>query len=158
MKKASVEMTVGIFVLVGLAAILYLTVQLGEFDFLGRDSYTVNARFQSVSGLKAGARVEVAGVVVGKVTGVYLDKKNMTAVVSMDIHKDLKLSDDTIASVRTAGLIGDRYIRLSPGGSDMLLEPGAMIVDTESPVDIEELIGKYVFGNVDGKDKKDKKE
>lgn len=157
MKKASVEMTVGVFVLLGLAAILYLTVQLGEFDFLGRDSYTVNARFQSVSGLKVGARVEVAGVVVGKVTGVYLDKKNMTAVVGMDIHKDLQLSDDTIASVRTAGLIGDRYIRLSPGGGDMLIEPGGMIVDTESPVDIEELIGKYVFGNVDKEEKKDSK-
>jgi phospholipid/cholesterol/gamma-HCH transport system substrate-binding protein len=148
MKKASVEMTVGVFVLVGLAAILYLAIQLGEMDLLGRDSYTVNARFQSVSGLKVGARVEVSGVGVGKVTNIHLDHKSLAAIVQMEINRDLTLSDDSIASVRTAGLIGDRYIKLSPGGSDINLEPGEMIVDTESAVDIEELIGKYVFGDV----------
>jgi len=148
MKRGTVEMSVGIFVLAGILAVGYLAVRLGQMEILGAKYYQVKARFQSVSGLKPGARVEISGVLVGKVTAVTLDLKRMAAVVEMNLREDLKLSDDTIASVKTAGLIGDKYIKISPGGSDLIIKPGGMITETESAVDIEELISKYVFGKV----------
>lgn len=146
MKRASVEMSVGIFVLMGILAVGYLAIQLGKMELMGDNYYTLKARFQSVSGLKNGARVEIAGVPVGKVTSITLDKERMAALVTMKIQKGIEITDDAIASVRTSGLIGDKFIKLSPGGSDEILKDGDLITDTESSVDIEELIGKYVFG------------
>jgi phospholipid/cholesterol/gamma-HCH transport system substrate-binding protein len=108
--------------------------------------YPVSARFQSVSGLIAGARVELAGVRVGKVDSIALDPKTQAAVVKLNIQKSVVLSDDVIASIKTAGLIGDKYLQLSPGGSDRMLKAGDMITETESAVDLEALISKYVFG------------
>ncbi len=148
MKRASVEMSVGIFVLMGILAVGYLAIQLGKMELMGDNYYTLKARFQSVSGLKNGARVEIAGVQVGKVTSITLDKERMAALVTMKIQKGIEITDDAIASVRTSGLIGDKFIKLSPGGSDEILKDGDLITDTESSVDIEELIGKYVFGGV----------
>lgn len=155
MKRENVEIAVGVFVLLGLLAVGYLTIKLGKMELLGEHAYLVNARFQSVSGLKKGARVEVAGVEVGKVTAIHLDAKTMDAIVELKVKDGLKLSEDTIASVRTAGLIGDKFIRLSPGGLPIDLAPGETITDTESPLDIEDLIAKYVFGGVDKKGAKD---
>lgn len=148
MKRASVEMSVGIFVLMGILAVGYLAIQLGKMELMGDNYYILKARFQSVSGLKNGARVEIAGVPVGKVTSITLDKERMAALVTMKIQKGIEITDDAIASVRTSGLIGDKFIKLSPGGSDEILKDGDLITDTESSVDIEELIGKYVFGGV----------
>lgn len=148
MKQSSVEVGVGIFVLIGIVCVGYLTLRLGELELLKGDYYHLNARFRSVSGLKVGAQVEIAGVQVGQVDGIALDGEDMNARVSLKIKNDVKLGDDVIASVKTAGLIGDKYIKLSPGGSADLLEPGDLITDTESALDIEELISRYAFGSV----------
>lgn len=150
MKKGTVETGVGIFVVLGLLCVGYLTVKLGKMDWIGGNFYTVKARFQSVAGLKEGAEVVIAGVVVGKVDHIRLDRERMEAVVEMKIQREVALSEDAIASVKTAGLIGDKYIRMTPGGLEEMIPPGGMIIETQSPVDIEELIGKYVFGGVEG--------
>jgi len=148
MNKSSVELGVGIFVLIGLICVGYLTIQLGQMKLLGDDHYFLNARFTSVSGLKAGAQVEIAGVPVGQVESIHLDLKDQVAMVQLKIQKNIVLTDDVIASVKTEGLIGDKYIKLTPGGSDVILKPGDTITDTESALDIEELISKYAFGKV----------
>jgi len=150
-KRENIEISVGIFVLIGLLAVGYMAVKLGKIDIMGEDTYLLKARFQSVSGLKTDAPVEVAGVEVGKVTAIHLDSETMAAVVELKIRQGLALTVDTIASVRTSGLIGDKFVKLSPGGMPTNLAPGEMITDTESPLEIEELIGKYVFGGLDSK-------
>ncbi|MEN8690225.1 MAG: outer membrane lipid asymmetry maintenance protein MlaD [Desulfobacterales bacterium] len=148
MKKWSVEVAVGLFVLIGIACIGYLTIRLGKMEIIGDNYYTVSARFQSIAGLKAGSEVELAGVPVGQVEGFSLDQERWMAVVQMKIMKSIVLTEDVIASIKTAGLIGDKYIKLSPGVSDVPLKPGGMIIETESALDIEELISKFVFGKV----------
>jgi phospholipid/cholesterol/gamma-HCH transport system substrate-binding protein len=148
MKKWSVEVAVGVFVLIGIACIGYLTIRLGKMEIIGDNYYTVSARFQSIAGLKAGSEVELAGVPVGQVEGFSLDQERWMAVVQMKIMKTIVLTEDVIASIKTAGLIGDKYIKLSPGVSDVPLKPGGMIIETESALDIEELISKFVFGKV----------
>ena len=148
MNRSLVEIAVGIFVLIGIICVGYLTVRLGQMEWFGADHYSVSAQFQSISGLNAGASVEVAGVQIGKVDSISLDKEEMVAVVKMKIQKGVVLTDDVIASIKTAGLIGDKYIKLTPGGSDEILNPGDTIVETESAIDLEELISKYVFGGV----------
>jgi len=148
MKKSSVEFGVGIFVLIGIICVGYLTVRLGKMQLLGDDHYFLTARFQSVSGLKAGASVEIAGVPIGQVESISLNHKDFDALVRLKIKNDVVLTDDVIASVKTAGLIGDKYIKLSPGGSDKILKPGDVVTETESGLDIEELISKYAFGGV----------
>jgi len=148
MKKTSMETAVGIFVVIGIVCVGYLTVKLGKMELIGDNYYPIYARFRSVSGLKMGAYVEMAGVQIGKVDSISLDQERKTALVEMKILKDVILSDDVIASVTTAGLIGDKYINLSPGGSETILKPGDLITETESAVNLEELISKYVFGSM----------
>ncbi len=148
MKRASIEIWVGIFVLIGLLSTGYLTIRLGEMNLMGGNYYSMYARFESVSGLKSGTHVEMAGVKVGRVGAIILDKETLAAKVVIRIQKDIELTDDVIASVKTSGLIGDKYIKLSPGGSDIILKPGDTITETESAIDLEELISKYVFGKV----------
>jgi phospholipid/cholesterol/gamma-HCH transport system substrate-binding protein len=146
-KKTSIETSVGVFVLLGLICVGYLTIKLGKMELVGDNNYPIYAKFQSVSGLKKGSHVEMAGVRIGTIDSITLDKENK-AVVKMKIEKGLSLTDDAIASVKTAGIIGDKYIKISPGGSDTLLKPGETITETESALDIEELVSKYVFGGV----------
>ena len=148
MKKSSIEMTVGIFVFIGVLCVGYLTIKLGKVEIFSDDYYTVTARFESVAGLKNGAYVEIAGVAVGKVSSIILSQELQIALVEMDIEKKFVLTDDVIASVKTSGLIGDKYIQLIPGGSDDILKNGDLITETESSIDIEELISKYVFGSL----------
>ena len=148
MKKYAMETSVGIFVLAGLLCVAYLTVKLGKLEVIGGDDYPVVARFKDVTGLKNGAYVEMAGVRIGRVSRIALDAKDNTALVTLNIQKGVRLTDDTIASIKTSGLIGDKYVKISPGGSDEKLAPGGLITDTESSVDIGDLIGKYVFGGV----------
>ena len=140
----------GIFVIIGLICIAYLTIKLGKIELTSSNGYTVYARFSSIAGLRAGAGVEVAGVNVGKVTTISLEQtdEGSLAVVSMRINKGVELTDSCIASVKTSGLIGDKYISLSPGGTLDMLKDGSEIVDTESALDIEALIKKYVFGDI----------
>jgi phospholipid/cholesterol/gamma-HCH transport system substrate-binding protein len=146
MKKSSIETSVGIFMFIGILCVGYLTIHLGKIDWIGSDHYQVRALFQSVSGLKVGANVEMAGVIIGSVAAISLDQEKKIAEVTMNIQNEIMLEEDVIVSVKTAGLIGDKYITVSPGGSDTILKPGAVIVDTESAVDLEDLISKYLFG------------
>lgn len=146
--KFSKESIVGFFVLIGLICVGYLTIKLGRMELFTDASYTVTASFTSVSGLRAGAEVQIAGVPVGRVKAILLDGKTDRAVVELQLQNEIKLTDDVIASVKTSGLIGDKYISLEPGGAGDPLEAGGEITDTESAVDIEALISKYVFGKV----------
>ena len=124
MKKSSIETSVGIFMFIGILCVGYLTIHLGKMDWIGSDHYQVRALFQSVSGLKI-------------------------AEVTLSIQKGIELEDDVIVSIKTAGLIGDKYIMISPGGSDTILKPGDQITETESAVDLEDLISKYLFGDAE---------
>ncbi len=146
--NTSKEIALGIFVLIGLLCTAYLTVKLGKMEVFGGDGYEISARFGSIAGLRVGAGVEISGVQVGRVSNVTLDMQNAQAMVTLYLDKTVKLTEDTIASVKTSGLIGDKYINLSPGGSDTILGPGDEIIDTESAVDIESLIAKFAFGGV----------
>lgn len=148
MNNRKIEFLVGCFVLVGIVAILYLALQVGSSGFFGKDSYTLDARFSSASGVNPGSRVEIAGVKVGTVQDVVLNDR-FFAIVTFELPNTIELSDDTIASVKTAGLIGDRFIDLSPGGSGIPLEPGDIILDTESALDIESLISRFALGGID---------
>ena len=148
MKSIKVETLVGMFILLGIICVGYLTIKLGKLEIISDNTYHVFARFQSVSGLNPNAHVEMAGVKIGRVIDIKLDRDRLEAVIEMKIRKDVSLTDDVIASVRTAGLIGDKYIKISPGGSDVILKPGDLITETESALDLEELISKYVFGEM----------
>ena len=151
MNNRTIEFLVGCFVLLGLAAVLYLAIQMGSARFFGSDSYELEARFSSASGVNPGSRVDIAGVRVGTVKSITLSD-NFYAMVTLELPNRIELDDDTIASVKTSGLIGDRYIQLSPGGSGFPLEPGDVIVDTEAALDIEGLISKFALGGIDQED------
>ncbi|MGB0408920.1 MAG: outer membrane lipid asymmetry maintenance protein MlaD [Opitutales bacterium] len=148
MNKRRIEFLVGCFVLIGIVAVLYLAIQVGSARVFGTDNYELGARFSRVSGVVAGSRVEIAGVRVGTVKDVVLDS-HFFAIATLELPRSLQLDDDTIASVKTAGFIGDRYIELSPGGSGFALEPGDMIVDTEAAMDIEDLISRFALGGIE---------
>lgn len=148
MNNRTIEFLVGSFVLVGLVAVLYLAIQVGGARFFGSDSYELKARFSSASGVNPGSRIEIAGVRVGTVKSIVLDE-DFYAMITLELPNHLRLDEDTIASIKTAGLIGDRYILLSPGGSGIPLEPGDTLFDTESALDIESLISKFALGGID---------
>ncbi len=149
MSKLKIETLVGLFVLAGVLAVSYLAVQIGGARFFGNETYTVEARFNNTGGLKAGADVRIAGVSVGRVRSVRLDPESYAAYVAIDIHRDIALDDDTIVSIRTTGLIGDKIVALMPGGSGIPVEPGDVLYDTESAVDLESLISRFAFGSVE---------
>jgi len=156
MKTRTVETSVGIFVLIGLVCVAYLTIKLGKMEWLGENHYHVTARFSTVAGLKKGAIVDLAGVQIGQVEAIGLDPKENVAVVRMRVQSGIPLAEDAMASVRTSGLIGDKYVKIEPGGSDVLLKDGGEIVHTESAVDLESVISKYAFGDVGGPQKEKK--
>ncbi len=145
MNRLNVEVAVGVFMVAGFLCFAWLSIKLGHIDLFGANEYTVKAHFSSVSGLKEGASVEIAGVKIGKVADIRLGGDTYEAEVDLVLDKDVKLQEDSIASIRTAGIIGDRYVSISPGGSDLLIEPGGVIFETESAINLEELISKYVF-------------
>ena len=150
MRKYSMETGVGIFVVICLICVAYMTVKLGNVSFLGDSSYySLVARFSSVSGLKSGSDVEMLGLKIGRVAGMRIDQENQIALVELRIDKDIKVYDDAMASIKTSGLLGDRFVQIDPGGGGDLLESGGMIVDTQPAIDIMELISKYAFGNVE---------
>ena len=148
MKQTKLEFLVGAFVLLGLAAVAYLTVKLGAGSLLGGDTYMLEARFTSVSGLNAGSNVVVAGVPVGRVESIRMEPSEYTAIVTLNVMAGLKLPTDSMASIKTTGLIGDKYLALSPGADETYLKAGERITMTESSVDLESLIGKMAFGSV----------
>jgi phospholipid/cholesterol/gamma-HCH transport system substrate-binding protein len=146
MGRSRVELGVGIFVILGILGLAYLSINLGRVQFLGGGGYLVNADFPTVGGLKSGSSVEIAGVEIGRVEGIGLN--DYQAHVQLRINHGVKLQEDSIASIKTKGLIGEKYIRISPGGSEKLIQPNGKIREVEAPVDLEELISKYVFGKV----------
>jgi phospholipid/cholesterol/gamma-HCH transport system substrate-binding protein len=150
MKKQRVETTVGIFVIIGLLCIGYMAVKLGDVSLFGDNSYSLFARFSSVTGLKAGSSVQMLGIEVGKVANLNLDQDKQLAMVELRIKNDVQIYDDAIASIKTSGLIGDKYVQIDPGGAGDLLAAGDNIFDTNSPLDIEDLIGKFAFGSIGG--------
>jgi phospholipid/cholesterol/gamma-HCH transport system substrate-binding protein len=149
MNIAKLEIMVGIFMVIGILCLGYVSIKLGKMELVGGDYYTVSAGFDSVSGLKPGARVEVAGVEVGKVDRIMLDAKSGDrALAYLKIKTGVKITDDVIASVRTSGIIGDKFIKLKPGGSEKMLKNNDQIRETESAIDIEELVSKFIHGKV----------
>lgn len=146
MKRLTMDTLVGLFVVVGIAALAWLSIRLGKLEVIGDRGYTVTAEFDSVAGLKNGAVVEIAGVEVGRVKAIGLD--SYRARVAMSINPSIKLQDDSIVSIRTKGLIGEKYVRITPGGSDTIVQPGGKLRDTEDPIDIEQLISNYIFGKL----------
>jgi phospholipid/cholesterol/gamma-HCH transport system substrate-binding protein len=146
MERTGVNIAVGVFVLLGMVALGYLSVNLGRVSFLGAGGYAVTVDFPSVGGLKAGSTVEIAGVEIGRVEAIGL--ADYQARVTLRVHSGIKLQEDSIASIKTKGLIGEKYIRISPGGSDKLIGPNGKIREVEAPVDFEELLSKYIFGKV----------
>ena len=148
MKKYPMETAVGIFVVIGFLCVGYMTVKLGNVSLLGGDTYVLQARFATVSGLKIGSPVEIYGIQVGRVDKLEIDPQKQLAWVELEIRNGIKVYDDGSASIKTAGLIGDRFIKVDPGGSGNLLKPGGTITETSSALDIEDLIGRYAFGEV----------
>jgi len=151
MKKYAMETTVGIFVLIGLLCIGYMTVRLGKTPFFGDKTYPLNARFLKVTGLRTGSYIEIRGIKVGHVESLTLDQENQAALAQLRIRNGVMVYDDAIASIKTEGMIGDCYLSIDPGGSGELLKAGDTILDTEPPLDFADLIGRYAFGNIEKK-------
>jgi phospholipid/cholesterol/gamma-HCH transport system substrate-binding protein len=151
MKKYALETVVGIFVLIGVAALGYMTVKLGHLSVLGPPTYPLYAPFTTVSGMRPGSPVQMLGLSVGTVEGITLDQDKGRVVVEMQIRQGVRVYDDAIASIRTDGLLGDKYLSIDPGGAGSLLKPGGTITETQPAVDLVDLIGRYAFGNVEQK-------
>jgi phospholipid/cholesterol/gamma-HCH transport system substrate-binding protein len=157
MKKYSMETIVGIFVVIGLFCIGYMTIKLGKLGMFGGDYYTLYARFSSVSGLRVDSPVEINGIEVGRVEQLNIDQDKQIAMVKLRIEKGIKVYEDAIASIKTSGLIGDKLIKIDPGGGGDILKPGGTITETTAALDIEDLISKYAFGDIKKDDKKETK-
>ncbi|MBI5211969.1 MAG: outer membrane lipid asymmetry maintenance protein MlaD [Nitrospirae bacterium] len=147
MRKFDLELVVGLFVLTGILALGYISIKMGKLEVIGGAGYTVYAEFEKSGGIKAGSVVEIAGVEVGKVKSIRLNT-DYQASVELAIRSNVKIQEDAIASIKTKGLIGEKYIQIAPGGSEKLIAGGGRIRETESAIDLEELISKYVFGGV----------
>jgi len=141
-----IEISVGIFVFIGIVGMFYMALKLGEVGGLGASGYVVTADFDDIGGIRTGADVMIAGVVMGRVDNVHLTKDDQ-AELTLRIHDGVKLTADVIASVRTKGIIGDRFIRLSQGGDDTYLKNGDSIEETESAISLEGLVSKYIFNS-----------
>ena len=146
MKKFDLELAVGLFIIAGILCLGYLSVKLGKTEIGGKKGYEIYGVFSNIGGLKVGSSVEIAGVNVGRVTSVSLN--DYQAHVVLNLPKDLKIQEDAIASVKTRGLIGEKYIEITPGGSEQIIKPGSRIQDTQPAIDMEDLIAKYVFGKI----------
>ncbi len=148
MKKFTMETTVGVFFFVGLLLIGIMTVKLGHVSLFGDKTYPLSARFTSVTGLRVGSPVYMFGIEVGRVERLTMDQKDRKAAVEVQIKQGIKVYDDAIATIKTEGLIGDKYLGIDPGGAGELLKPGGTITETQPDLDLADLIGKYAFGDV----------
>ena len=149
MKNTKLELSVGLFVVLGIAAIIYLTIQVGTGSMLSGDTYLIESRVANAGGLHSGSTVLLAGVTVGRVEGIRMESSDYSAIVTLRVLSTLRLPTDSMASIKTTGLIGDKFVSLSPGADDTYLESGSRITLTESAVDLESLIGKMAFGSVE---------
>ena len=144
-EKQHTEILVGIFILIGIITITFLALRMGDFGLLNNTQYIIKAEFTSASGLKKGAHVEMAGVSVGKVKNIIFNPETYLAEVFIAIENNIKVPEDSTASIRTAGIIGDKFLKISPGGSEIIIEKNMSIVETEPSINLEELISKYIF-------------
>ncbi len=147
MAKKGIETLVGLFVLMGVLGLVFLALQAANLGSLtGSDNYAVQARFDNIGGLKARAPVRTAGVVVGRVKSIELDGKTFQSIVTLEIERRYQFPKDTAAKILTAGLLGDQYIGLEPGGDDKNLAAGDTVAQTQSAVVLENLIGQFLSG------------
>jgi phospholipid/cholesterol/gamma-HCH transport system substrate-binding protein len=146
MKKAYLEFVVGLFLAIGIGCLAWLSIKLARKEFFAKSGYEVQAAFSNGSGLRRGTPVVIAGVEIGRVESVGIE--DYEAKVRMLIQPGMVLQSDTIASIKTKGLIGEKYIELAPGASDNTIKPGGIIRETQPAMDLEALIGKYVQGNL----------
>ncbi|HCU67676.1 MAG TPA: outer membrane lipid asymmetry maintenance protein MlaD [Desulfomicrobium sp.] len=147
--SSSMHISIGLFILIGLGCTAYLAMTLANTTFFSGDSYLVSAKFTAVNGLRPGSNVEISGVAVGKVADITLDQTLYQAVVTMQVQNAVGIPVDSVAAIKTSGLIGDKYVSITPGADDAMLETGGVIQDTQAALDIEEMISKYVFGSVE---------
>jgi phospholipid/cholesterol/gamma-HCH transport system substrate-binding protein len=146
MKKFDLELAVGFFMIIGIICLGYLSIKLGKMEVFGDKGYEIQAVFSNSGGLKSGSSVVIAGVEVGRVKRIVLD--DYQAKVFINLPLDVKIQEDAIASIKTKGLIGEKYVEITPGGADELIKPGGRIRETQSAIDFEELISNYVFGKI----------
>lgn len=144
-RKIDIEIIVGLFIFIGLLCMGYTSIKLGQIDFFNNDTYKVKTIFTTVRGLKENTNVEISGVKIGTVDEIKLE--NYAAIVNMSIDNDVEIQDDAIASIKTKGILGEKYIEISPGGSDIIIEEGGVLFDTEPPLDLESLIKNFIMGD-----------
>jgi phospholipid/cholesterol/gamma-HCH transport system substrate-binding protein len=146
MKKFDLELAVGLFIIAGIVCLGYLSIKLGKMEIVGERGYEIYGVFSNIGGLKVGSSIEIAGVNVGRVKNITLE--NYQANVVLNLPKGLKIQEDAIVSVKTKGLIGEKYIEITPGASEKTVQPGGRIRETQPAVDLEELISKFIFGKI----------
>jgi phospholipid/cholesterol/gamma-HCH transport system substrate-binding protein len=146
MKRFDLELMVGLFMIAGIICLGYLSIKLGKMEVVGGKGYEIYAIFSNIGGLRTGSSIEIAGVDVGRVKSITLD--NYEAYVVLDLPRSVKIQEDAIALVKTKGLIGEKYIEITPGGSEKIIQPGGRIRETQPAVDLEELISKFAFGKI----------
>ena len=146
MKKIDLELIVGLFVIAGIICLGYLSVKMAKMDVFSQDGYELYAVFSDIGGLKVGSSVLIAGMEVGKVESIIMEDYEAKVIISL--RNDIKLQEDAIAAIKTRGLIGEKYLAITPGGSDVILEPGDRIRETMPALDIEELISSVALGEI----------
>lgn len=147
MKKFDLETAVGFFLLIGIFSLGFISMKMARMEGLGTSGYTLYAEFAQAGGIKPGASVQIAGVAIGRVTGITLDK-NYAALASFEIDDGVKLQEDAIASIKTSGLIGEKFVLITPGASEQYIPAGGRIRETESAIDVEALVSRYAFGKI----------
>lgn len=146
MKRFDLELSVGVFVLIGIVCLGYLSIRLGKMEVLGTQGYNVYAFFADSGGLKTGASIVIAGVDVGRVKAITLE--NYQARVVLNLPEDVEIQEDAIASIKTKGLIGEKYIEITPGASETIISAEGRIRETQPAVNLEDLISQFVFGKI----------
>jgi len=150
MYQRSIEITVGVFMLLGFIALSFLALQVSGLSMDSqKDTYKIYAQFDDLGGLSVRGRVSLAGVTIGRVSAISLDKEVYSALVEMEIFQDVdSLSADSVASIQTAGLLGEKYVSLSVGGDEEVLVDGDTIFDTQSALNLEKIIGAFASGDI----------
>ena len=154
-RRYNVELAVGFFMIIGILCLAYLSIRLGRMEVLSSRGTILYAKFTNVGGLKEGASVEIAGVEIGRVKKIELDPKDYQAKVTMLIRSGIKIQEDAIAAVKTKGLIGEKYVEITPGASDKYLKNGDWIRETQPAFSLEDAIGKLIFGSPSGESKEE---
>jgi phospholipid/cholesterol/gamma-HCH transport system substrate-binding protein len=146
MRRFDLELSVGLFFIIGIACLAYLSIRLGKMEVIGSRGTTIYAEFSNIGGIKKGAVVEIAGVEVGRVKNIFLE--DYQGKVQLQIDPKVEIQEDAIASIKTKGLVGEKYIEITPGGSEKIINPGGKIRDTQPPFDLEKAISRLVLGKV----------